>query len=135
MKYLLLTLSMLTMFACAPKPAAPVQPSPPKSSNMGQPGTGNPFGPGSSDSQGLIDRRVLQRAPVRDSTSKTGTVVVHLCVNRKGKVVSAEYSPKGSTTTDEHLVRVALENARQWRFEKSKQRKQCGNITYNFKTK
>lgn len=83
-------------------------------------------------SQGLGGRRVLERPPVRDSTAKTGMVVVHLCVNRKGKVISAEYAPKGSTTSDTHLIRLATENARQWRFEKSNEKKQCGNITFNF---
>lgn len=135
MKYLLPALSLLILLACAPKPAAPVQPSPPKSSNMGQAGTGNPFKLGPSASQGFSGRRVLHRAAIRDSSSRTGTIVVNLCVNRKGQVVSAEYSPKGSDTADEYLVRLALENARQWRFEKSKQRKQCGNVTYNFRNK
>jgi len=69
------------------------------------------------------------------STAQTGTVVIYLCVNRKGKVISAEYSPKGSTTADEHLVRLALENARQYRFEKSREKKQCGNMTFNFRLK
>ncbi len=129
MKYLFLALLILAMFACAPKPVAPAQPTP-KPSNIGS--TGNPFGAGSSFNPGLGGRRVLKRAPVRDSTSKTGTVVVHLCVDRKGKVISAEYAPKGSTTADEHLIRLAIENARQWRFEKSKEKKQCGNVTFNF---
>lgn len=120
------------MFACAPKPVAPARPTP-KPSNIGN--TGNPFGPGSPFNQGLGGRRILERAPIRDSTAKTGTVVVNLCVDQKGRVVSAEYSPKGSTTTDAHLIRLATENARQWRFEKSREKKQCGNVTYNFKIK
>ena len=132
MKYLFLAIPILALFACAPKPAAPAQPTP-KPSNIGS--TGNPFGSGSPFNQGLGGRRILERAPIRDSTAKTGTVVINLCVDRKGKVVSAEYSPKGSTTADEHLVRLTLENARRWRFEKSKEKKQCGNITYNFTTK
>jgi hypothetical protein len=132
MKYIFLALSILVLFACAPKPAAPVQPTP-KPSNIGN--TGNPFGPDSPCNQGLSGRRILERAPIRDSTAKTGTVVVNLCVNRKGKVVSAEYAPKGSTTADEHLVRLALENARQYRFEKSREKKQCGNMTFNFQHK
>jgi len=132
MKYLFLALSILAMFACAPKPGAPAQPTD-KHSNIGI--AGNPFGSGSSFNQGLGGRRVLERAPIRDSTAQTGTVVIYLCVNRKGKVISAEYSSKGSTTTDVQLIRLATENARQWRFEKSREKKQCGNVTFNFRLK
>lgn len=129
MKYLFLALPIFAIFACVPKPAAPAQPTT-KPSNIGN--TGNPFGSDSPYNQGLSGRRVLKRAPIRDSTAQTGTVVVNLCVNRKGKVISAEYAPKGSSTADEHLVRLALENARQWRFEKSKIKKLCGDIKYKF---
>jgi len=130
MKYLLFALPILAMLACAPKP--PAQPTL-KPSNKGS--TSNPFGSASPYNQGLNGRRILERAPIRDSTAKTGTVVVHLCVNRKGKVISADYATKGSTTADAHLVRLALENARQWRFEKSREKKQCGNVTFNFRLK
>lgn len=116
-----LILFLIVLASCAPKPA-------PKTSN-------DPFASIFPPGPGLSGRKVLVRPPVRDTSSRTGTVAVDLCVNRKGKVVSATYAPKGSNTKDEHLIQLALENARKYRFERSKQRKQCGTITYKFALK
>lgn len=124
---LLCLLLPLFLFACAPRTV------PPAPESTGRPGylleKTPPF------DQGLGDRGVQYRAPLRDSTSKTGIVVVQLCANRKGKVISAAYTLKGSTTADEHLVQLAVGNARQWRFAKSREKKQCGTVTFNFRSK
>lgn len=111
-------LLVLLLASCAPKPTS-------KTSN-------DPFASIFPSGAGLSGRKILVRPPVRDTSSLTGTVVVDLCVNRKGKVIAATYAPKGSNTKNEHLIQVALENARQYRFERSKLRKQCGSITYKF---
>jgi TonB family protein len=81
---------------------------------------------------GLGDRGVGYSPKITDDSQKKGTVVVRVCVDREGKVTSAEFTQKGSSVSDNHLVQLAERNARQWRFDKSNIDKQCGTITYRF---
>lgn len=125
--YLFPLLVLLALFACAPRTV------PPAPEGAGRPG--DRLEKMWSSNQGLSGRGVQYPAPLQDSSSKTGIVVVQLCVNRKGEVISAAYTLKGSTTSDEHLIQLAVDNARQWRFAKSREKKQCGTITYNFRNR
>jgi len=81
---------------------------------------------------GLGDRGVGYSPKITDESQKKGTVVVRVCVNSEGRVTSAEFTQKGSSVSDNHLVQLAERNARQWRFDKSNIDKQCGTITYRF---
>ena len=82
---------------------------------------------------GLGDRGVVFEPKIKDNSQKTGTVVVRVCVNRNGEVVSADYTQKGSTTTDSELRQIAIKSAKRFRFSKSSIDKQCGTITIDFK--
>lgn len=82
---------------------------------------------------GLGDRGLLHAPDITDSSQRTGIVVVNICVNSQGKVTKANYTQKGSTTTDSHLIRLATESAKEYRFSQSKTAEQCGDITINFK--
>ena len=84
---------------------------------------------------GLGERGTLFIPKIQDNTQKTGRVVVRICVNQDGKVISANYTQKGSTTTDAHLISVAEKNAKKYKFTKSKIVEQCGNIVIDFKLK
>jgi len=84
---------------------------------------------------GLGDRGVTYEPKIKDSSQKTGTVVVRVCVNRNGEVVSADYTQKGSTTTDSELRKIAIESANKFKFSKSSVDKQCGTITIDFKVR
>lgn len=120
---LYLALAFFSLLSCAPKPISTSSP----------PQVPPPAGLGPLFNQPPFDnRRILERPPIRDNTQKTGKVLVEICLSRRGKVISAEYIPKGSTTSDEHLIQLALDNVRQWRFEKGTEKKQCGSITFNF---
>ncbi len=81
---------------------------------------------------GLGDRGVGYAPKITDDSQKKGTVVVRVCVDKTGQVTSAEFTQKGSSVSDNHLVQLAERNARQWRFDKSNIDKQCGTITYRF---
>lgn len=84
---------------------------------------------------GLGDRGVLYYPRIEDRSQKTGTVVIYICVDAQGKVEVARFTQKGSTTTDQHLVQLALETANKYRFTASTINSQCGTITFDFKVK
>lgn len=84
---------------------------------------------------GLGSRGVLNSPRVSENSQKSGKVVLKVCVDGTGKVVSAEYTQRGSTTSDSQLKAAAIRNAKKWRFNKGAIDKQCGTITYNFKVR
>ena len=81
---------------------------------------------------GLGNRGVMASPRVTDNSQKQGTVVVRVCVDQTGRVIEAEFTQGGSTSADPTLKRIAVENARQWRFSAGQVEKQCGTITYKF---
>ncbi|MBT8230053.1 MAG: hypothetical protein KJO50_07315 [Bacteroidia bacterium] len=83
--------------------------------------------------EGLDDRGIEYQPKITDNTQKTGRVVVRICVDRSGKVVSSKFTQKGSTTTDAHLIDLAERSASKYRFSKSEIDEQCGNIIIDFK--
>jgi len=84
---------------------------------------------------GALGSRGGQGPKVNDSSQATGVVVVKICVDENGKVISAKYTQSGSNTTDAQLRKLAESNAKKWTFEKGNIDKQCGTITYEFKVK
>jgi hypothetical protein len=62
-------------------------------------------------------------------------VVLEVCIDAKGNVLSAKQKSAGSTTTDVDLVNAAIRNAQQYKFTEVSEKKQCGTITYNFVVK
>ena len=61
--------------------------------------------------------------------------MISVCVDKSGKVIKAEYTQKGSTTTDSELKEVAKRAALQFKFTTSEIEEQCGTITVDFKVK
>ena len=85
--------------------------------------------------KGLGSRGLLFAPVISDSSQQTGRVVVNICVNAQGKVISADFTQKGSTTTDSHLISLAVSNAKKYKFSESSTAEQCGDITIDFKLK
>jgi outer membrane biosynthesis protein TonB len=82
---------------------------------------------------GLDERGVLYEPEIIEHSQKSGKVVVKVCVDNTGKVISAKYTQKGSTTTDRDLVEIAEISAMKYRFTPSTNfEEQCGSITINF---
>lgn len=94
----------------------------------------NPVGTEALD-EGLQGRGLVGAlpTPVYPAGNRGGKVVVRVSVDREGKVTSATYEPKGSTTSDSALVEAAIKAARQARFTESAAFIQGGTITYIFK--
>ena len=110
--------------------------------------TGNPGDPNGGDSDilsgkstgsGIVEGfggRGFKAAPKpQDNSQETGTVAVRVCVDKSGKVTSAEFTQKGSTTSNSDLIRIAVNNAKQYKFNTGTVDSQCGTITYNFRVK
>lgn len=81
---------------------------------------------------GLDERGVLYEPEIVDSSQKSGKVVVRVCVDKGGKVLSAKFTQRGSTTTDSELVEIAESSARRYKFMPSEFEEQCGTISINF---
>ncbi|MBK8830325.1 MAG: hypothetical protein IPN60_05615 [Saprospiraceae bacterium] len=84
---------------------------------------------------GLGNRGVLHEPLINDRSQKTGRVVISVCVDKTGKVIKADYTQKGSTTTDSELKDIARKAALQFKFTLSEIEEQCGTITVDFKIK
>jgi outer membrane biosynthesis protein TonB len=98
-------------------------------------GGGDGTGTGASVGGGLGGRKVVTRGRVNDDSQKKGRVVIEVCVDGDGRVVSADYTQRGSTTSDSELRNKALAAARGYRFAASGSDKECGTITFNFQLK
>jgi outer membrane biosynthesis protein TonB len=84
---------------------------------------------------GLGSRGILKRGPViQDNSQEEGVVMISLCVDKNGSVLGEpEFTQRGSTTADANLIRLAIRNAKQWKFQKGDVDRQCGTIRYEFK--
>jgi len=85
--------------------------------------------------QGLSGRQIAYAPKIEDNSQKTGLVVVDICVDQEGKVMTAKYTQRGSTTNDQYLIQKAVKAAKKWRFATSAETKQCGVINIDFKLK
>ena len=85
--------------------------------------------------QDISNRQVLFIPEIIDHSQKEGRVVINICVNAKGKVVSAKYTQRGSTTTDGYLINLATKNAWLYRFSESQAEKQCGKVNIDFEVR
>jgi len=85
--------------------------------------------------KGFGDRGIVYSPTITDDSQRTGRVVVDICVNKKGEVISAKFTQKGSTTTDAYLIDLAEKSAKKYKFMKSEVEEQCGEITIDFKLK
>ncbi len=83
--------------------------------------------------QGLGKRRILDRPSILILSDKTGKVAVEICVNENGKVDYAEFNPSKSSLTKNSLVSLAIRKSKEFWFEKSDYKKQCGYIIFDIK--
>lgn len=109
----------------------------------GDPSSGNykgdmSFGLGNSGvGWDLTGRDLLSIPPIQDKSQETGTVAIRIKVDRNGKIVFAQYTSKGSTTTDAYLISLAEKAAREATFnaDRNAPEEQFGTITFTFKLK
>lgn len=87
---------------------------------------------GKGNVTGLGGRGIVNAPPVTGRTQDAGRVVVRICVDSSGKVVSAKYQIGNSRSATVDLIRIAEANAKSYKFSSSTLDSQCGEITYNF---
>lgn len=87
----------------------------------------------STNSYNLVDRTALFFPNPVYTCDSYGKVVISIKVSATGKVIKANYSKAGSTTTNQCLIDKALEYAYLSRFNTASSKpEQEGTITYNF---
>lgn len=93
----------------------------------------NPMGNDQLD-EGLRGRGLVGNLPVPSYPGNvSGKIVIRVAVDQHGKVTSATYEPKGSTSSDAALIQAAIAAAKRAQFTESRSYVQGGTITYNFK--
>ncbi len=83
----------------------------------------------------LSGRKIVKIPEVQDASQKVGTVVVQIKVDKLGNVVSANYTSKGSTTTDAYLIKISQEAARKAKFDSNLNAadEQWGTMTFTYR--
>jgi outer membrane biosynthesis protein TonB len=112
------------------------------SGDQGRPG-GNPdsdnyvgggSGSGVAISTGLQGRRITGLPSFEDNFNQNAKVAMDIKVDASGKVISATYQPRGSTTSDPNYKEIARRKALQIKFN-SGEGESVGTIIFNFKVK
>lgn len=104
----------------------------PESTNYeGNGGTGKS---GVSISRGLSGRKITSFPSFEDEFNENAKVAVDIKLDASGKVVSALFQPRGSTTSNNTLKNIAIRKAMQLKFNAGEDEQQ-GTITFNFRLK
>ena len=83
--------------------------------------------------QGLGKRKILDQPNILILSDEDGVVSVDICVNKRGKVESAEFNSKLSTIAKKSLVSLAIRKSKDFWFEKNDYKEQCGVIMFKIK--
>ena len=105
-----------------------------KNTGVGQDGNGLSWGVGLD---GLLDRKLVRRANVGSLAIKEGKVMIQICVDRSGMVISSKYDFAGSTLKDAAFAAKAEACASSYIFARDDDapEKQCGKLAFIFKIK
>ncbi|MBO9562841.1 MAG: hypothetical protein J7621_08715 [Niastella sp.] len=101
----------------------------PDSDNYTGGGKGNG---GVSISRGLQGRRITGTPSFQDEFNENAKVSIDIKVDETGKVVSAIYQPRGSTTSDAGMIEIAKRKAFQVKFNPG-DNESAGTLQFNFK--
>ena len=101
----------------------------PNSNNYAGGGHGNS---GVAISRGLGGRRIASSPRFTDDFNENAKVAVDVTVDANGNVTSAQYTPRGSTTSNANYKEIAEHKARQVKFTPGND-ESTGTIVFNFK--
>jgi hypothetical protein len=95
---------------------------------------GEDIGQNGLDGDGVITRKIIYRQDITQAAKHTGMIVVDICIDRRGKVLTARNNTVETTIQDMDMVREALSLTVGYRFETdySAARRECGSLTFIF---
>lgn len=94
-------------------------------------GNGGTGKSGVSISRGLQGRRFTSLPSFTDDFNQNAKVAIDIKVDESGKVVSATYQPRGSTTADANMKQIAVRKALQVKFNAGST-ESTGTLIFNF---
>ncbi len=96
--------------------------------------TGGGHGNGIAIARGLQGRRISSTPSFTDEFNENAKIAVDIHVDAAGNVISAEYQPLGSTSSDATLKGIAIRKAHQVKFNSGSD-ESAGTLIFNFKLK
>lgn len=93
-----------------------------------------PFKNGLSARKIVYMPRLILPQNDNDTVHIVGVVIVAICIDKQGAVISAKNVLGKSTVTDEDSIKAAIENALKYRFAPSdEETEDCRELKFNFK--
>jgi periplasmic protein TonB len=98
-------------------------------------GSGSGTGSGNGTKWGLKGRSLAGNDKVVQQCNEEGTIVIQVTVNKQGRVVSAQYSAKGSNSTSQCLIQPAIATAKTFKWNQAPDApdNQIGFVEINFR--
>ena len=97
------------------------------------------YGDWSSDGSGvplkMKNRKFVQKPVIVDNSQETGTVILKIKVNKSGQVLTADFYPKGSTTSNTDLINKAKKAVKESYLNEGNLPEQIGLVKIVFKYK
>lgn len=90
-------------------------------------------GNGVSIRSGLDGRRITKLPSFEDEFNENAKVAIDITVDQSGNVISASVNPKGTTTTNQNIRKIALQKARTLKLNPGSEAEQVGTIVFSFK--
>jgi hypothetical protein len=97
-------------------------------------GSGGTGSSGVAKLRGLTGRSIVRTPSFEDDFNENAKVAVDIRIDAAGNVISAEYQPRGSTTSDPNLKAIALRKAKQVKFNSGSE-ESSGTLQFNFRLK
>lgn len=96
--------------------------------------SGEDEGQSGLDGNGVITRKITHREDISQAAFESGKIVIDICIDRSGKVLTAKNNADGTDIADMDMVRQALEIAVRYRFEidYTAAQRECGSLTFIF---
>ena len=98
-------------------------------------GNGGSGSGGVSVSRGLQGRKINRYPSFEDEFSENAKVAVDIKVDTRGNIISVAIQPRGTTTSNASMKAIALQKARQLKFNSSEDgpEEDLGTIVFNFR--
>ncbi len=86
------------------------------------------------DGDGVITRRIIYRSNISEAAYESGKIMVDVCIDRQGKILTVANNAEGTDISDMDMVRDVLDLVTDYRFEVdySATLRECGTLTFVF---